>query len=98
MRTVLGTRQDAVGKVLDSLSPQRRYVAQVASARLPLLGVLGEEHTEVAVRAGEPRIHRDRRAVRRLRAVEVLRTTVSSTKPRLKCALAYPRFATIAAR
>ena len=57
---------------LHALVVERRRLHQVAAALLDLLGALLEQDAEVVARDGVHRIRRDRRAVRRLRAVEVM--------------------------
>ena len=57
---------------LRALIEQRRHYCQAAAALRDLLRALLQQDAEVAVRVGVPRIRRNRRAVRRLRAVDVM--------------------------
>ena len=78
---------------LRALVVERRRLRQVAAALLGLLGALLEQDAEVSVRGGVPRICRDRRAVGRLRAVEVLSLVLQQDAevevrvgvPRIRC-------------
>ena len=62
----------AEAKQLRALIAQRRRYCQVAAALHDLLRTLLQQEAEVVVRGSVPWIRRNRRAVRRLRAVEVV--------------------------